>query len=303
MTPGCHPGAGDRSVVLAPASPGRQRAASNGAAPGVTARYRLCRGTQGLTGLSRAHRAVPTAQVDPRGRGHAEGDGAGWGWGQPRAGISPRLGNIAQVPVAKGDSPLRTDSASASLPMDCASRICQGRRGFSSLYPPPARSGAPPHSSYLDLILQVLSSGHQGLDLVGTESGHSPSGARPPGTAGCHRAGTHLGMEQLPPPPRRLRCRGNLPRDEGWEQDPSLPQNHGLSPNSPARSSSSSPKLCWYSSRASLSSLPSSSCKRPRGAGCAWRGPAAPSPPGLQLPLPSRGEGIPKATPHLGDGS
>lgn len=27
----------------------------------------------------------------------------------------------------------------------------------------------PPHSSYLDLILQVLGSGHQGLDLVGRE--------------------------------------------------------------------------------------------------------------------------------------
>lgn len=54
-------------------------------------------------------------------------------------------------------------------------------------------------------------------DLSGTQLGPSGSGsggkrspfrATPMGTCCCPTVGTHLGVEQLPSPPRRLRCRG-----------------------------------------------------------------------------------------------
>lgn len=61
----------------------------------------------------------------------------------PTAGMFPatgtRWGTLPQAPSEwtrrdrDEDSLLRTGSASASLPMDCASRICQGTGMFSSL--------------------------------------------------------------------------------------------------------------------------------------------------------------------------
>lgn len=141
----------------------------------------------------------------------------------------------------RGDSPLRTGSASASLPMDCASRICQGRGVFSSLQPP---QRAPEHPQ-----AAVPSSDLSGTQLGPSESGSgrengNPFKATAPGTHRCPQAGTHLRVEQLPSPPRRLRCRGNGDTpgiSHGCRTRPCPCHSH----NSPARSSSSSPRLCW----------------------------------------------------------
>lgn len=132
------------------------------------------------------------------------------------AGLGSATGRDIRMPVAAGGifpkCPWRLTAPDGLCQRLFAQGLClphlPRERVFFQPLSSPSMLRSPPYSSYLDLILQVFGSGHQGLDLVGRERGHSPSGARPPGTAGYPRAGTHLRMEQLPPPPRRLRCGG-----------------------------------------------------------------------------------------------
>lgn len=79
--------------------------------------------------------------------------------------------------------------------------------------PPCSPLEPPPGWPYLDLLLQVLGSGHQGLHLAGGQRGAHQDSTRggERGEQGFGAAlGAHLGVEQLPPPPRGLCWRGQM---------------------------------------------------------------------------------------------
>lgn len=149
----------------------------------------------------------------------------------------------------KRDSLLRTGSASASLPRDCASRICRGRKSFSSLQPLlPQHAPAPPNKQpYLHLVFQVLGSGHQGLDLAEREGGkflQSCANGDMPLSHGWHSPLRGAAPVASPRAPLQ-REEGHAIRSIAGTGCIPCPRSTHHGHNSPARRSSSSPRLCW----------------------------------------------------------
>lgn len=113
---------------------------------------------------------------------------------------------------------------------------------FPACKPHLACSRAPSKQPYLDLIFQVLGSGHQGLDLAEREGSVPKAVPRDTHTAAPGLALTSAWSSSLRLPTGSA-AEGT--GDQHRVQDLSLPRRTHHGPNPPARRSSSSPRLCW----------------------------------------------------------
>lgn len=248
-----------------------------GRLPGITAEHRLCRGGHRGHSLSCTHhhpaRVGSRARMTPRrGRGGSAGSGLPTGRNIPTAvaavgifpaaGPQPRGGTLPQAPCTK---PPPKGREGTEMGTHCSGRAppappcpwtappasARGEERFPACKRPPRmlQSSPPSHPPKQPVPSSDLSGTQLGPSGSGSggEREESPFKATPRGTGHCPTAGTHLCVEQLPPPPRRLRCGGkrDAPSDQPRARDPSLPRSTRHGHNSPARRSSRSPRLCW----------------------------------------------------------
>lgn len=180
----------------------------------------------------------------------------------PAAGPQPRGGTLPQAPCTK---PPPKGREGTEMGTHCSGRAppappcpwtappasARGEERFPACKRPPRmlQSSPPSHPPKQPVPSSDLSGTQLGPSGSGSggEREESPFKATPRGTGHCPTAGTHLRVEQLPPPPRRLRCGGkrDAPSDQPRARDPSLPRSTRHGHNSPARRSSRSPRLCW----------------------------------------------------------